>query len=411
MADPYLSDDESVILATDRILFRSVTLPAVVLTNRRVLLLQTEGEDLSAEEILLSQLRTAEVDPHPGADPVLALIYRSAGGEPVQESLTFLVKDNKPRTEECRDWATKLTGLIAPPSGGGTVLRAPPIGEEPAAPPAGKPAPVSPLPAAGAGGAEPPAKESIPPPAPSAGEILAKHDRPADLAFPPLPKIPDAVLADSPPPAPRRRRIAVAAIVIIVIAVVVGAVFFTQVFQHKPAPSGAPAAPGPAVTTALPVTPATALPTETVPASPVPQALPMAANETPAPAAVSPATPRATPSTALSGSQVPIPATGVWVRVQDAGNFTGTVGAGAAVTPVSGTGERFYQLVTKTGTVQAIIQKVEGSGDLLAVDIYREGTRVGHGETRAPFGEVNLQFEIPAATPAPAAAANATGNS
>jgi hypothetical protein len=163
------------------------------------------------------------------------------------------------------------------------------------------------------------------------------------------------------------------------------------------------------VTTAPTATPAAVAPTETLPVSPVPQSSPAAANETRVPAPVTTATSAAIPSPTLSASLVPIPATGVWVRIQDAGNFTGTVGAGAAVTPVGGTGEKFYQLVTKTGMVRVIIQKVEGSGDLLSVDIYRDGTRVGHGETKAPFGEVNLQFEIPAETPVPAVTANATG--
>ena len=83
--------------------------------------------------------------------------------------------------------------------------------------------------------------------------------------------------------------------------------------------------------------------------------------------------------------------------MQYAGNFTGTVTAGAYFRSIEGSGDRFYQLSTKSGILGVIIQKEDTSGNRLTVDVYQNGTSIGHGTTVVPKGEVNFQAELKAA--------------
>lgn len=377
MADPYLLKDESVILATSKVMFRSVSLPALILTNKRILLIQTDGDKLSADEILLSKLRTAEIDEYATMDPVLMLSYVTGTGEVKQETLTFSEKDKKQRKEECGEWARKLNEQILPSLGEEITIRIPPSAKEPVRQPAAEPvSPVGaafPAPAAGEESAAPPKTATVPPFASSPGEILAKHARLSGLTFPSMPPVPPEL--ESPAPAPRRKLISIVTLVLVILAVVAGAFLCAQYLPVKPGGSSGLAVTTPAITTVattvptpVPTTPPTLTPTETV--SPTP-----------------------------SPPQVLIPQTGVWVRVQYAGNFTGSIGEGANFRPVSGTGERFYQLATKTGIAKAIFQKQDGSGNLLTVDIYQNGASIQHRTTTAPKGEVNIQIEVKAASP------------
>ena len=383
MAEPYFSKDESVILATDNMIFRSVSLPALVLTNKRILLIQIDGEDLSAEEIPLSKLRSAEVDEHAVTDPVLSLSYVTDNGEIRQETLRFLQQHGKQRKEECREWAKKLSEQIVPSFGEGTLFRRPLSPKEPVKEPAAGPvSPVGTVPPARATvgkSAKSPGAVSTPMAASSPREFLAKHDRPTGLAFPSLPRFSESELPESPAPAPRRKFVAVAALVLVILAVIAIAFVSLQYLQQKPALPTGPAAPAPTIPAII-----TTVPT------PVPM--------TPSPT-TPPETPVETVSPMPSSPQVLIPQTGVWVRVQYPGNFTGLIGEGGNFRPVTGTGDRFYQMATKTGIVKAIIQKLDGSGDLLTVDIYQNGALIPGGTTTTPEGEVNIQIELKAASP------------
>ncbi|MCK9580737.1 MAG: zinc ribbon domain-containing protein [Methanoregula sp.] len=97
-----------------------------------------------------------------------------------------------------------------------------------------------------------------------------------------------------------------------------------------------------------------------------------------------------------------IPATGVWVRINYANQFSGTVGTPNALKEISGTGEQFFQISTSTGTVVANIQKVDGSADPMSVEVYKDGKQVMQKSTTAPKGMVEIQVSLkPAATPTP----------
>jgi hypothetical protein len=216
-----------------------------------------------------------------------------------------------------------------------------------------------------------------------AGEILAKHDRPAGLSYPAMPPLPDSQLPEPPPSFPQRKLVGAVAIIIVIIAVIGGALYYTQFMQVKPAVPPIPVTTIPAMTTA-----ATAAP---VPVTTAPPETP------PAPAPSETASP--SPSPSPSQPQVPVPPAGVWVRVNYPGNYTGTIGVGSSILPVADTGEHFYQLATKTGTIKAIIQKEDGSGNLLTVDMYQDGILIQRGTTTAPKGEVNIQIDLKTAVP------------
>ncbi len=408
MVSPFLSKDESVILASDKVMFRSVSIPALVLTNKRILLIRTEGESLSAEEIPVTKLRSAVTDEQTAGDPVLRLSFVTSTGEIQDETLTFVSTPGKMRNGECREWTEKLSEQITPSLGDDTLMRIP-LGEEAAPPePLPEPAPPSAMrsgipPATGGERAAPPEVAEPPPESLPAGEIFEKHERLSGLTFPAIPPV--APEPDLPPPAPRRSLIARAALVFIIIAIIAGAFLYIQYFLPTTAPAFKPA---PAVTPFLTTVPAT------VPTTPLPPAPAVDGSEAALTVLKETASPEPTPTPALSGSQIPIPRTGSWVHIQYAGNYTGSIGERGNIRPVSGTGERFYQLFAEKGTVRAIIQKGDGSSRPLTIDLYQDGALLVHGETSVPLGEVNIQTELITATPAATAvpattAVNATG--
>ena len=192
----------------------------------------------------------------------------------------------------------------------------------------------------------------------------------------------------------RRTVIAIGVIVLLAIVVVIGTVFLYPLISKM-------------VTT----TPGSATGTGN---TPVPTGVP-GAN----PTVVSSQTivPRATtPSTA--------PATGVFVHINYLGSWKGTYGMQSDPQVTADSGDRFYEVLNATGTVQASIAKLDSSTkhDLL-VEIYKNGKLLTSGTTSAPYGSVILSVNIntsvaqppktsggaaPTATKAPAGAGNTT---
>jgi hypothetical protein len=104
-------------------------------------------------------------------------------------------------------------------------------------------------------------------------------------------------------------------------------------------------------------------------------------------------TPQAT-ITLTPQPEVLIPQTGVWVRVIYLGNFTGSVGSAGKMRPVTGSADRFYQIPTVDGIVQALIQKQDGSGNVLTAEIYRNGTMVKNVSITAPRGTIDITLDL-----------------
>lgn len=98
--------------------------------------------------------------------------------------------------------------------------------------------------------------------------------------------------------------------------------------------------------------------------------------------------------------QVAIPQTGVWLRVTYPGSYNGTYGSpGYYQTPVTDTGDHFYQIATVGGPVVASIKKLDGSGDTLAIAIYKDGVLIKEDSTTAPYRLMEFYSDLKTSTP------------
>ena len=76
------------------------------------------------------------------------------------------------------------------------------------------------------------------------------------------------------------------------------------------------------------------------------------------------------------------------------GNFTGSIGSAGKMRPVTGSVDKFYQVPTVDGIVQAFIQKQDGSGNVLTAEVYRNGTLVKNVSITAPRGTIDLVVDL-----------------
>jgi hypothetical protein len=108
-----------------------------------------------------------------------------------------------------------------------------------------------------------------------------------------------------------------------------------------------------------------------------------------------------------------VPPTGVWVNVNYIGGWKGSYGAPGSLQQVTNTGVHPYQVPVKDdGIVQVSFQKLDGSGNALVIDVYRNGALIKSGKTTTPRGTVEFLADLkPPATTVPTAtqtAVNAT---
>jgi len=149
---------------------------------------------------------------------------------------------------------------------------------------------------------------------------------------------------------------------VLVIGVIISGMFIVgQVIHAKNAPVSQNVT-GPVVTTIV---------------TPTPGPLP-----TPVPAPVS----QVTPILAESLPSIAIPPSGIWVRVDYPGNFSGTVGAHGRNIDVSGSGIQYYQLPVADTNLDGSIAKLDGTADKMKVEVYKDGALISRKSTTAPFG-------------------------
>lgn len=230
-------------------------------------------------------------------------------------------------------------------------------------------------------------------PAPAAAPAATVPAEPGGIPWPVItPAAPSAAPGGATAPAPAAvppvkkggRKLAVIAVAAVVIIAIIGAiVIMGNPLQvpggNTPVPTPTPTEVPTTVTTVRTMPPVT-----TVPATVVPD------------------------ETQSAPAKLLVPKSGVWVHVDYKNEFSGTVGTPNALRDVTATGEQFYQIPTSTGTVSASITKTTGSGDLLTVEVYKDGKLVTAKSSTAPMGTVEIQVSLkPDATPAPAATTSA----
>jgi hypothetical protein len=101
-----------------------------------------------------------------------------------------------------------------------------------------------------------------------------------------------------------------------------------------------------------------------------------------------------TTATSVLPTQVPIPSTGVWVRVTYPGTYTGLVGTPGNLKDVTDSGDNLYSISTTDGIVLVSLQKNDGSADKIQVDVYKNGILVKTGSTVTPRGILEIQFDL-----------------
>ena len=176
---------------------------------------------------------------------------------------------------------------------------------------------------------------------------------------------------ESPPPHPvpetagkKPNYLAIGILIIAILPILAGLVIVANIMSG---PSGGPATTIPITTVATMVT------------TPPTQAI---------------RTPVVTPAITTGPTQVMIPPNGVWVRASYPGNYIGLIGTPGNQLEVSGTGDKFYPISTSDGIVAAVLQKKDGSGDKIILEVYKNGVMLKRESSVTPKGIVEIQLDL-----------------
>ena len=110
MGYPELDQDESIILETRNVKFKSISLDAI-LTNKRIILIDSKKNVLPSQDIPLASIRIVEMGENAIRDPFLLLILSTVTGEKRQLVITFSRLSGAERKRECNEWVKKLDSL------------------------------------------------------------------------------------------------------------------------------------------------------------------------------------------------------------------------------------------------------------------------------------------------------------
>jgi len=192
---------------------------------------------------------------------------------------------------------------------------------------------------------------------------LPKKSQPAGGALPPR-KVPDSGRGSRFRPG-RRTILAVTAILVLVVVVVLGVMFVLPMVS-----SGSGFFSG--------------------------------TSSSPATSSSGSSSPTINPTIAPSGTFVPvettpatIPAAGVYVHINYLGSWQGTYGMPSDPQKTVDSGDRLYEVLNATGTVQASVTKRDSSTRHdLTLEIYKDGKLLTSGATSAAFGSVTLSVDV-----------------
>ena len=130
MGYPELDQDESIILETRNVKYKSISLDAI-LTNKRIILIDNKKEVIPPQDISLSSIRIVEMGENAIRDPFLLLILRTVSGEKRQMVITFPRQAGGDRRRECNEWVKKLDTLRPAPVADSVPEDLPVLAEEP----------------------------------------------------------------------------------------------------------------------------------------------------------------------------------------------------------------------------------------------------------------------------------------
>lgn len=113
MAYPDLYHDESILLNAQNVKVKSVSFEAI-LTNRRLILVDSKKHLIPPQEILLATLRNVEEGENAIRDPTITLSLITSSGATRQMILTFTKTSGGERKRECDEWIGILKQHLSP---------------------------------------------------------------------------------------------------------------------------------------------------------------------------------------------------------------------------------------------------------------------------------------------------------
>lgn len=387
MVTPYLNRDESIILTTHNVNFNS-RVAELILTNQRLIIFDTGHPQFRYQTIPLTTIETVITREDAQNNPVLYLSISplTKDSAPQTKEFTFLRQTSGERRQECDVWIKQLKEQIASIRQQRLLAVQSSLSEdtdiifdEPAI---SIPEPVpndSTLP----GTTHEMSESTV-----SLTSTIIGVDTGSTLVIPDL--APVAWESDEPvtqamaeettkeplssrfhpPPVSSTKPnvIALTAIIIVVLAIAGGLFIYSTTM-----PEGNPVEPiTPVITPTSTTAAVTTVQTTAVQQTPSPQ---ITFVPTPQPMAV-------------------IPEKGVWVKVNYEGNYLGRVGISGDMRQVNASGEKFYQLPITEGIVEASIQKQDGTGKVITVEIYQNGRMIARSIKATPGATVDLRAEV-----------------
>ena len=348
MGSPYLNSNEAIVLSTHNVVINTVPAEAI-LTSQRLILVDSRHASLRPQDLPFASIETVTIGENTGMDPVLSLSIVLPDETRHTLGIVFPQAPKQKRTAERDEWAAKIkeASLVAQKEGGV------------------KPAELLPPWVAG----------ELPEDVGTAGKTADAggegHVNPPLVSRKPRTKTPS-----------KNRRIFIAAgiLLVLVIACVAAVYFLAPSFSNN-----------------LQKTPVTAIPTEVIPVSTPSPAVTQQpeVTVTPLPAETPEITPVVTAAATPVITQAPAPQlSGVWVRIQYDGQYTAAYGTSGRIREVTASGEQYYQIPAKDQIVDATVQKLDASGDILTVSIYLDGVRFSSSSTTKPYGTVEIHTDL-----------------
>jgi hypothetical protein len=385
VGNPYLNRDESIILTTHNVSFDSVV-TEVIFTNQRLILFDSRHTKFRYQTIPLETIETVMIREDAQDNPVifLSIAPLTPDSPPQSRELTFSRQTTGDRKQECEDWVKQLKEQISsvriqalPPtqpvphqdtdiifedirtSGTGSVPADSTLPETPAGPE--KPLVNTPLTWREADAVSMEGLSDTVIPAAPEPEVSSVQDSTETTGKGPL-----SARFHPPPDQPSKPKLIAVTAIVVILAIVTGAFIYATILQGNESES-----PVPLVTPAIP-TAVTTIPTPTLPPTQAPQITVLP-------------TPKPT---------VMIPEKGVWVKVHYAGNFTGRVGTSGNMKQVNASGDQYYQIPITDGIVEVVLQKEDGSGNMLTVEVYQNGRLVTSSTKATPYGIIEVRETI-----------------
>ena len=92
---------------------------------------------------------------------------------------------------------------------------------------------------------------------------------------------------------------------------------------------------------------------------------------------------------------VTVPASGITLKVDYIGSFSGTYSTNGETTKIKNSGIRIYEVANATGSVTAVVQKGDNTAThALTVTIYKDGRQLATNSTSSSYGQVTVQAAV-----------------